>query len=122
MTSLHEKFLKIEKDISNERGEFNLFALAYRDIEENKFDVILSADWINVQDKEVMKYIVNVIKKELISEEMIAISRIILLEKENPILKELTRLIKISHSVVEFKECKFNNIRLDRVIIFSSKN
>jgi hypothetical protein len=121
MTSLHEKFLKIEKDISNERGEFNLFALAYRDIEENKFDILLSAEWIKVEDKEIMKYIVHVIKNELTSEEMINISRIVLLDRNNPVLKTLNSLIKISHSIAEFKECRFNNITLDKVIIFSSK-
>ena len=58
------KLMNIEKEISHNKGPFNLFALFLRD-EENKWDLLVSSEWIDQEKYESLKYIASRIQREL---------------------------------------------------------
>ena len=47
MKEVLNKLMSIEKESSAERGDYNLFALFLREDSSNKWDILVSADWIN---------------------------------------------------------------------------
>lgn len=51
MNSLVEDLLKIEKSLSAEKGAFSLFALFLREDAAGKWDLVISAPWVEA-DKE----------------------------------------------------------------------
>ncbi len=44
--NIQNKFLSIEKSLSDAKGDFILFGLFEREESLNNFDVVISADWI----------------------------------------------------------------------------
>ncbi|NBB32087.1 hypothetical protein GVN22_27455, partial [Cellulophaga sp. BC115SP] len=47
MKNLIEKFSKIEQEIVNVKGDFELFALFLREDAIDKWDILVAADWIS---------------------------------------------------------------------------
>ena len=84
---LMEKLRSLEKEIADERGDFSLFALFLREDAENRWDLVLSALWLNADSLEDINYIANKLKYRLGENELLFISRIVLLNLSDPIVK-----------------------------------
>lgn len=114
MTRLVEKLKNLNSNISKIRGDLNLFALFLREDSEDLWDLLVSSDWI-LQDKEgALKYISTKIKENLLPEEMLKLSRIVIIEKNNPALDALFNAIKVENGVVEVKDCDFFGMAIKR--------
>ncbi|WP_319580511.1 hypothetical protein [uncultured Methanospirillum sp.] len=121
MTELEEKFKKIINTISQEKGNIKFFAIARRSDSEGFFDILISADWIRQDDFEILKYIVKIIKSLLNKEEIIDISRVILLNSDDPILKQLRPAITVElGGIVHLDNCVVNNLAIEELTIFVS--
>lgn len=122
MKKIIEKFITIEKKIANQKGRFRLFALFEREDAQDKWDVIISAQWFEKNKKETLKFIVDSIKEELTSDEMLIISRIVLLEPKNPLVININNSIQREHSSNEIIDCTFDGIFIKHAYIVTSKN
>ncbi len=122
MNKFEQKFLTIEKTISNEKGNFNLFALMLREESQDRWDLVLSANWLDANPNKYYEYILNKIAKGLGKiEEVNKISRIIFLNKHDKFFKEIKYFIKPEQNITELKEIKINDIHFKHVLIFTSK-
>src|SRR5690554_3830092 len=97
MTELVKKFRKIESLLSEEKGEFNLFALFLRDGSANKWDLLVSADWIEGNKPESLQIINEKIQEYLEKKELLKLSRIVLIDEDNPALETFYRTISVEH-------------------------
>jgi hypothetical protein len=86
-----EKLRSLEKEIADERGGFSLFALFLREDAENRWDLVVAAPWLNPDSLEDINYIANKLKSCLGENELITISRIVLLDLSDPIVKIINK-------------------------------
>jgi len=122
MKKLLEKISAIEKETSLEKGDYNLFALFLREESFNKWDILVSANWIDKNKEEALKYLAQKIQKEFTGEELAQISRIVIIEKENSDLPALQQAINTEHGTAEIKDSNFFGLQIKHAFLITSKN
>jgi len=120
MSNLTEKFQKIVTDISTNKGTLNLFALSYREKDTQNFDLLISARWINIDDFNFLKYIEKLLKQELDSNDILKISRIVLLDPEETSVKAVTNSFRINEGNLTIQHSLIGNVPILKMVIFSS--
>ncbi len=115
------KFREIELLMSTEKGAFNLFALFLREDSPNKWDLVVSAPWIKAHDKENYDYFAKHLRSKLLPEELISISRVALLDEDNPELEKLYRAFSIEHGSFEVINDNFFGMPMKHGFIITSK-
>lgn len=121
MKEMLEKILNLERKISGERGNFTLFALFLREDSENKWDLVVSAVWLDPSTKESFTFIAKQVQSILNLQELLSISRIVLLEEGNPILEAVNSAFGTEHSLIDIVNCNFNGLRIKHAYIITSK-
>lgn len=122
MKKIIEKFISIEKELADEKGSFVLFALFEREDALDKQDVVISAPWLGENKKETLRFIIDKINSKLTSEELIQLSRVVLLEPTNNLVKDVNSVINIERGNVELVDYVFNGIPIKHARIITSKH
>ena len=117
-----EKIVSLEREVSDEKGEFSLFGLFLREDaqDEDKWDLLAAAPWVDVNKKEALEYLVEKIRKRLEPDELLSISRIVLLEKGNPILEAIHKAVNVKHGKVQMKNSNFSGVQITHACISAS--
>jgi hypothetical protein len=117
-----EKLALLEKDVSSEKGEFSLFGLFLREDakDENKWDILVAAPWLDADKKKGLAYLAKEIQKRLEPDELLSISRIVILEKDNPILKAIHKAVNVKHGKVEVRDSTFSGVQITQADISTS--
>jgi len=121
MKEILNKFVTLERNLSKEKGNFNLFSLFLREDVEDRWDLVLSAQWLKSNNKKDYEFIANHIKNILNEEELIYISRIVILDKGNPVLEAVNHAFSVEHGQVECKDCNFFGLPIKHAYIITSK-
>ncbi len=102
----------LEREVSDEKDEFSLFGLFLREDaqDEDKWDLLVAAFWLDVDKKEGLAYLAKEIQKRLEPDELMSISRIVVLEKDNPILEAIHKAVNVKHGKVEVKDSNFYGV------------
>ena len=116
-----DKFRDIEVATSAEKGAYALFALFLRNDAPGKWDLLVSAPWIETKPKEAFEYLSRELQKKLSLEEYLTISKIVYLESGNPLLEAIHTAIGSEHGSAHFVNCTFNDIELDEAYIITSQ-
>jgi len=121
-TETTDKLVSLEREISSERGEFSLFGLFLREDaqDSDKWDILVSAPWLEVNKKDGLEYLVNQIGKKLEPDELLSISRIVVLEKSNPVLQAIHKAVNVKHGRVEVKDSNFSGVQITQACISTS--
>jgi hypothetical protein len=121
-TETTDKLVSLEREISSERGEFSLFGLFLREDaqDSDKWDILVSAPWLEVNKKDGLEYLVNQIGKKLEPDELLSISRIVVLEKSNPVLQAIHKAVEVKHGRVEVKDSNFSGVQITQACISTS--
>jgi hypothetical protein len=117
---LVDKIRKIEKEISEERGDFKLFALFLREDAIDNWDLVVSSDWTYSNKADALRYISNKVDRNLSNEEKTKISRIVIVDPNNPSIKSINRKHNILHSLSEEKNTTYFDQEIDTALIISS--
>ena len=91
INELFEKLEFLEKDIAHEKGDFSLFGLFLREDARDRWDLIVAAPWIDADNMENLSYIANKVKTFLKDRELLLISRIVLLDLNDPIVQTINK-------------------------------
>jgi hypothetical protein len=91
MNSLAQKMMTVEQELAAERGDFTLFALFLRDNSPGLWDVMVSAPWIDENKDAGLNAVVAKVNSYLKKEELLMLSRIVIVEHDHPELEELNR-------------------------------
>lgn len=121
MINLVNKLKAIELKLSQEKGSFKLFGLFLRSDVENKWDILVSANWIGDERKKFLDTIVTLINSEVEASELTDISRLIILNPDEPIVRTINTLINVEHGDVVFNNNIVGNIRIEKAIIITSR-
>lgn len=115
------QFQKLERSLSSEKGEFELFALFLPEDSPGKWDLLISAPWIKREGSIEFREVAQKIQKTLSKEELLKLSRIILIDRKNPMLEAFNRTIHAEHAITEVKDSNFFGLPIKHAYIFTSK-
>jgi len=83
------RFTIVKDRLLQSRGDLRLFALVLREGSPNVWDVVVSAPWADKNLDEALRYVSSVIVSTLDPNELLLVSRVIILEDGNPVLTAL---------------------------------
>ena len=116
-----EKFSKLESHIAEEKGGFALFALFMREDAPDRWDLMVSAPWTGDDRRSVVEYFVEQIKSILGEQELISLSRIVVIDPQDPAVQALNRAIQIEHGRVEVRDSNFFGQAVKHAYIITSQ-
>ena len=117
-----EKLIDIEKELSESKGPFELFALFLREDASEKWDLVVSSDWARENKKEAIDTIVGKIRSIFTDEEMLMLSRLIVLEKDDAALKAIHSAMHVEHGLTEVSDSNFFGLEIKHAYLITSKN
>lgn len=119
MNELIEKLKVVLKELLEEEGEIVFFALFLREDSNNKWDLIVSADSLSSDDVDSYRIIAAKIQNTLLENELIKISRIVIIDKNDPMILSLRSSLKITgDGYLNLSDCEF----FSKNVKFSVKN
>ena len=121
MKALVDKLVVVERDISSEKGGFSLFALFLREDSPNKWDVVASAPWFKAHDPQALDYIAKELQSNLQTDELVSISRIVLVDDDNPGLQAIQRMVRIEHGNFELIDSIVFGMHIKHAYVITSK-
>ncbi|HEX5025935.1 MAG TPA: hypothetical protein VFV68_11725 [Agriterribacter sp.] len=121
MKEIISKLIEIEKETSQEKGAYDLFALFLREDSSGKWDILVAADWITTNKEDALKYLGASIQKKLAPKEFLLISRIVIIEESNPALPALQQAFSIEHGAAEIKDSNFFGLQIKHAFLITSK-
>lgn len=119
MNEFFKKFAYIEKEISKTKGEFELFAVFLREDAPDKWDMVIAAPWLKKEDRNSLEYITVVVKKYL-KEDLLKLSRIVVLDNIHPALKAIHGAISVNHGSAEIQNSNFFGLQIKHGYIVTS--
>lgn len=121
MKDLISKFVGIERQIAEEKGDFALFALFLREDVPDRWDLVVSAPWFGPDEKETLDYLVRKIRPRLKESEVVMLSRIVLVPSTHPALRAIHKAVEIEHGSVEVSNSNFFGLSIKHAYIITSK-
>jgi hypothetical protein len=121
MKELLDRFVGIERTLSEERGGFALFALFLREDAVDKWDLIVAAPWIEPDRKAALSLITGRIQEAFTPEELSMLSRVVLVDLANPAVAAMNQALNIQHGRAEVKDSNFFGLQIKHAYIISSQ-
>ena len=122
MNDIVEKFASLEAVVAEKRGDFSLFALFLREDSPDRWDLLVAAPWASQSMNETVEYLVNEIKSQLGSQELINLSRIIVLDPHNLEVQEFTKAFPVEHGRLEVWDRIIFGLPIQHAFIITSKS
>ncbi|TWI61249.1 hypothetical protein LZ24_03459 [Desulfobotulus alkaliphilus] len=116
-----EKFQKVEKSLSESKGQFELFALFLREDSPGRWDLLISAEWVRANKKASINTIIEEIRKELSDPELLMLSRIVILDKDDETLKAIHRARRVEHGLAEISDSSFSGLAIKHAYLITSQ-
>ncbi|RKZ45574.1 MAG: hypothetical protein DRR16_28175 [Candidatus Parabeggiatoa sp. nov. 3] len=120
MNELIQKMLKIEKYLVRQKGDFQLFALFLREGSPGKWDVLVSAKWIDADKQQALKIITEQLTTQLNKDELISLSRVVVINKDNEEIPAINQLISEKNQVTEIYEKHFFGLDIKQAFLIPS--
>jgi hypothetical protein len=108
MNEIIEKMKLIIKDLEKTHGLLLICAIFLRDWDFEKWDIIISASWLNPTEMQTYKLISSKLQETLNASELIQFSRVVILAKEDPVVSYLLSLKTISNG--SYKELRADEL------------
>ena len=116
------KFAQIRDEIIAENGDLIFFALFLREGAEDRWDLLASASWLDRDEPSSLRYLTKQLTAKLSERELLEVSRIVIVEQNDPALRRLLRNVTATDGEIQTLEnVKFGSLTLSRAIIFEAK-
>ena len=121
MKEIVSKFIEIERKTSNEKGEYDLFALFLREDSSGKWDILVAAEWISEDKQRALQYLSQIVQQSFSPDELLKISRIVIIEEDEPALPAIQQTVTCEHSSIEIKDANFFGLEIKHAYLITSK-
>lgn len=118
MKKIVNKLISIERETSELKGDYDLFAFLLRD-DSFRWDILVSAKWISSDKDNALGYISEKLQNALDTDEIIQISRIVILDDPNLELPDFLQDIHVRHGAAEVKNEEFLGQHIERGYIIT---
>jgi hypothetical protein len=112
MKTFIKKFFPIERTIAQEKGDFKLFALFEREDVQGIWDIVLAADWLPGEEVKSLRYVFGKNRAVLDKKEFLKVSKVVLLEINEPFIEELQYFLEDYHNPGVFSNAVINDISM----------
>jgi hypothetical protein len=120
MNELIQKMVKIEKYLARQQGNFRLFALFLRDGSPGKWDVLVSANWIDANKQQALKIVIEQLTKKLNKDELVSLSRVVVIKKDNEGLLAVNQFMPKENGIAEIHDKNFFGLDIKQAFFISS--
>ncbi len=121
MREIVTKLKEQEKTMARERGPFDLFALSLREDAPDVWDLLVAGDWIERDELDALKYISQKLKEVLTSDELRKLSRIAIIDTDNPTLDVLHKTMNVEHGQAEIRNTNLFGLQIRRMYLITSQ-
>lgn len=121
MKVLLEKLAALERASALEKGAYDLFGLFLREDSPNKWDFLVAAPWIEADRRASLDYLSAQLRERLLLEELLKISRIVVIEQDNPGLQAIHKAVRVEHGLVELEEPTFFGLSIEKAYVITSQ-
>ena len=121
MKQLVEKLRSLEQQMAEEKGAFLLFALFLREDAPGVWDLLISAPWAEANKGDALHYIVSKLKDVATPDELLKLSRLVIIEKAQPALAVIQSVVHSEHGLAEFENCNFSGMQIKHAYIITSR-
>lgn len=97
MNEIIGKLKQLIKNLEKEQGPLLICALFLREDMLEKWDIIISASWLNSAEMQSYKIISSKLRESLSDSELVQISRIVIIDTDDPVVSYLQGLETISN-------------------------
>jgi len=115
------KLIRVEKQLSTKEGPFDLFALVLREELSDRWDLLIAADWIENNFDKSLRLISRELTKKLSSQQLSAISKVVLLSVFDPRVKSVQKAIQVEHLDTELANVDFFGFFVDHGYLITAK-
>jgi hypothetical protein len=117
---LFNKFCTIERELSEEKGPFKLFALIELEEVPGQWDVVMSSKALPDRDMETLRFVVNKIYAIVNKKEIVNVSRVIVLDVNEPFVTKTEHLLSRIHNPKEIFNCEIDDLKIKHAHIIVS--
>ena len=122
MKTIVEKLIRAERELAQDKGPFVLFAFFLREDAPDLWDLIMSAPWVSEDKSSSLKYIAGKVQGVLSAGELLKLSRIVIIEQDNPALETIQRAVHIEHGAAEIFSSSFFGLQIKHGFIITSRS
>ena len=121
------KLQQVEIELSNQHGDFRLFALLSREDIPGKWDLVASAPWGDKDGSASLRLLIDYLKGILDREEIRNIPRVIWFDPDDPGLGKMREMfsrlssgIRVTgHSIAMIGNSVINGVAVDQAVLFA---
>jgi hypothetical protein len=121
MKEIAEKLAGLEQNIAEDKGKFLLFALFLREDAPDRWDLLVSAPWISKNKNEALKFFSDKLTQTLNHKDLLKLSRIAIIEADEPALAALQQEVYVEHGLAEVKDTNFLGLQIKHAYIITSR-
>src|SRR5262249_30012541 len=104
-----------------EKGAFEFFGLLLREEAPNRWDLVLAAPWLKPHNLKSLEFIADHLRSILKLEEMVMLSRIVILGPDSPVLDPLLEEFHVEHGLVQARHVEFAGMGFRHVYVITAK-
>ena len=116
-----EKFRRVMQDVSATRGEFVLFGLFLREEAPDKWDLVISAPWLEAEKLKALREFVEKATPIVGSQELLVLSRIVTLSPDDSNLDALLQAVQVDNGPLELWNPDFFGLDIKHAYILRAK-
>jgi hypothetical protein len=120
MNAFVDSIVELERQIAAERGDFALFVLLEREDLPGRWDLVVSAPWLD-DERGFVDYLVGYIKKMMGGEQLVALSRVVVAKPEDELVQAMTGAFSMKHGVWEIWNTEFFGLEIRHAYIITSQ-
>ena len=117
---LLNKFCAVERELSKEKGPFKLFCLCELEEVQGQWDIVMSSQKLPARDMKTLRFVVDKIYAIVSKKEIVKISRVILLNVNEPFVKEMEQFLESSNNPKELFNCEIDSLKIKHAHIIVS--
>jgi hypothetical protein len=121
MKQIVEKLRKIEGDLSNANGPFDLFGLFLREDAPDVWDLVVAASWIEQNKAGALREISKTLQQQLTPSELTKLSRVVIIDDTNPALPAIAAALGVEHGNASVKDSNFFGLAIKEAFIITSQ-
>jgi hypothetical protein len=111
---------EIAKELTEEYGRLNLFALYEREDLKDKWDVLISVSIPKEKKNELINKVITKFRTKLQPSDLVQISRFVFLEPNHTLVQNINFFTQTENSDIEIRNGTINNVRIGHAIVISS--
>lgn len=116
-----KKLQRVEERLSKAKGPFEVFALLLREDSPGKWDVLISADWASADKKAAINTVFDEMRKELTDQELMMLSRIVILDKDSTALQAIHQITNVEHGFAEISDRSIFDMPIKQGYVITSR-